>query len=78
MIDNSLLRGDLGPKSAIVDTIDQYLNTEGAAIEHGKIVGSVLTQVKSGKGNSEWQDQVKRWTGLIGSSSSGGNGQDKP
>jgi hypothetical protein len=78
LIDNSLLRGDLGPKSSVVATIDEYLNTEGAEVEHGKVVGSVLSLVKSGKGNSEWQDQVKRWADQIGTSSSVGNGQGKP
>jgi hypothetical protein len=77
LIDNSLLRGDLGPKSAVVVTIDEYLNTEGAEVEHGKIVGNVLSLVKSGKGKSVWQDQVKRWAEQIGASSSGGNGQGK-
>ncbi len=78
LIDNSLLRGDLGPESAVVVTIDEYLNTEGAEVEHGKIVGSVLSLVKSGAGKSGWQDQVNRWADQIGPSSSVGNGHGKP
>ena len=77
LIDNSLLRGDLGPESAVLVTIERFLNTEGAEVEHGKIVGEVLSLVKSGEGKSEWQDQVKRWADRIGGSSTGGNGQGK-
>jgi hypothetical protein len=78
LIDNYLLRKDLGPKSEVVATIDKYLNSPGGNTEHDKVIKLVISRVKAGKDKSGWQDQVKRWEGRIGGSASGGNGQGKP
>ncbi|MHC4572880.1 MAG: HEAT repeat domain-containing protein [Planctomycetota bacterium] len=68
LVDNCLLRKDLGPESGVVISIDSYLGNPPAGLDPNEVVGELLSEVgiKAEGNRPQWQEQVRRWKQRIG------------
>jgi len=60
LVENSLHEGDLGPKSLISVSIDDYLKTLPTKEEAALILGAFV-KIKAGEVRPQWQEQLKQW-----------------
>jgi len=68
LITNCLLTRDLDPNSAVVQSIERYLQEPEASADPNKIVGQVLEQVGEVADRPGWKQQVQRWKSRLGRS----------
>jgi HEAT repeat protein len=74
LIDNCLLEKDLGPDSALVLSIEHYLDEPPVGAEPNAVLEEFFAKVNSPQNRPKWQGQLKRWARRLG----GAGVVDKP
>ncbi|HUW20156.1 MAG TPA: hypothetical protein VMW16_12730 [Sedimentisphaerales bacterium] len=73
LLDNCLLIKDLGSDSAVVVSIDDYLNDPAPGADPNAVLRDLLGRVKTAQNRPGWREQLNRWAERLGR----GKEQDK-
>jgi hypothetical protein len=65
LVKNCLTEGDLDPNSIVVQTIDNYFSKPPVGADPNEVL-KILVAIKVPQGRPQWNQQLKRWTELLG------------